>query len=367
MKKKKILFIIWSFTYGGGAERVLATLANAMPKDKYEIDILEYWHANVGDEKLDSNVTLLPPVVNSLKEGKIRRVLKMFLLYHIPSILRKKYIKKEYDVYISFNYMIPTFLLPKNKFTISWIHGDIYDLKNNRYNRNKQMKSLKEVNTIVAISENTYKSIVDVYPCYKDKVVIINNSYNFDKILAMGNLYKVEKKKNKKYLLFMGRYEDNKNPLYLLEVLKRIKDIDYQMIYMGRGELKDILISKISEYGLDDKITVLDYQKNPYPYIKNADIILGSSKSEGFPTTFVEGMIFAKPFISTVVGGVKELSNNSKCGFVCKDIDEYYQKLVLLLTDDKLYQKMSKDCLIYVKKYSCTNQVKELEKLLNNM
>ena len=40
MKKKKILFIIWSFTYGGGAERVLANIVNNLDKNRYDIDIL---------------------------------------------------------------------------------------------------------------------------------------------------------------------------------------------------------------------------------------------------------------------------------------------------------------------------------------
>ena len=106
MKKKKILFIIWSFTFGGGAERVLATLVNAMPKDKYEIDILEYWHSNINEEKVDDNINILKPVVDSLHEGKVRRVLKMFLLYFAPGILRKKYIKKDYDIEISYKQII---------------------------------------------------------------------------------------------------------------------------------------------------------------------------------------------------------------------------------------------------------------------
>ena len=40
MKKKKILFIIWSFTYGGGAEKILANLVNKLDSNKYDIDII---------------------------------------------------------------------------------------------------------------------------------------------------------------------------------------------------------------------------------------------------------------------------------------------------------------------------------------
>lgn len=369
MKKKKILFIIWSFTFGGGAERVLATLVNAMPKDKYEIDILEYWHSNINEEKVDDNINILKPVVDSLHEGKVRRVLKMFLLYFAPGILRKKYIKKDYDIEISFNYMIPSFLLRKTGKTIAWVHSDIYDLLDDKYKRLKQKKAWENTDYIVAISEKTYKSIIEIYPEFKNKTVIINNSYDFDSMLIKGNEIKLAKSANVKEILFMGRYDDRKNPLYLVEVLNNLKNkkLKYHVTFMGRGELKDALISKINEYQLSDNITVLDYQKNPYPYIKNADIIASTSKSEGFPTVFVEGMTFGHPFITTEVGGARELSNNGKCGLIAKDIDDYTHKLESLITDKELYKNMSNACVKYVKKYSTENQVKEIEKLISQI
>ena len=39
--KKKILFVIWSFSLGGGAEKMLSVLTRNLDIDKYEIDILE--------------------------------------------------------------------------------------------------------------------------------------------------------------------------------------------------------------------------------------------------------------------------------------------------------------------------------------
>ncbi len=367
MKKKKILFIIWSFTFGGGAERVLATLVNALPKDKYQVDILEYYHSNINEEKVNSNIGILTPVVDSLSEGRVKRIFKMFLLYMFPSKLRKKYIKKDYDVEISFNYMIPTFLLRKTGKTIAWIHGDIYDLLKSKYRRNKQRKNLRNTNYIVAISDKTYQSIIEVYPEFKDKTVIINNSYDFNAMKKKADEFSLNKDKGIKNILFLGRYDQNKNPLFLIEVLNKLTDLNYHVTFMGKGELKESLINKINEYKLSDKVDVLDYQKNPYPYIKNTDIIVGTSKSEGFPTVFVEGMFFGKPFVTTPVGGTNELSNNGKCGLIANNIDDYTQKLASLIKDEKIYQSMSQECIKYVKKYTHENQAKEIEKLINKI
>ena len=42
--KKKVLFYLWSFSLGGGAEKILATIVNNLDPDKYDIDILEMEH-----------------------------------------------------------------------------------------------------------------------------------------------------------------------------------------------------------------------------------------------------------------------------------------------------------------------------------
>lgn len=373
MDKKKgkinLLFIIWSFTYGGGAERVLSTLVNSLDKDKYNIDILEYWHSNINNEHVNNNVKLLNPVVDSIKENRISKVFKMMLLYIKPSILRKKYIRKNYDVEISYNYLIPTFLIKKTGKTIAWIHGDVYDLLDNKLKYYFQKKALKNVNYIVAISKKTFNSIIEVYPEYKDKTIIINNSYNFNTIIDKSNEFTIKKDEKLKQLLYLGRFDENKNPLYLIEVMKQLKEKKAmcKLIFMGCGDLKKQMEDKIEEYQLSNMITIMDYQKNPYPYIKQTDVIVGCSHSEGFPTVFVEGMIFGKPFVSTNVGGANELSNDSKCGLVAKTKEEYTDCLLELINNEEKYQKMSNECKKFVDKYSCEKQSKEVSKLIDNV
>ena len=59
MKKKKLLFIIWSYTSGGGAEVILANIVNNLDFTKYDVDILEYWHSDIQTLKTDKRVGLL--------------------------------------------------------------------------------------------------------------------------------------------------------------------------------------------------------------------------------------------------------------------------------------------------------------------
>ena len=40
MAKKKVLFFMWSYSLGGGAEKILSTVIRNLPKDKYDICLL---------------------------------------------------------------------------------------------------------------------------------------------------------------------------------------------------------------------------------------------------------------------------------------------------------------------------------------
>ena len=368
MKKKKILFIIWSFTYGGGAEKILANIINNLDKEKYEIDVIEYWHSNINNEKVNDNINILPPIIDSNNDNKIKKLFYKILLEHFPNALRKKYIKKKYDIEISFNYMIPTFLLSHSAKTIAWVHGDVYDLLDNKKNYRLQNNSFKDVNKIVAISDNTYESLEKVFPQYTDKLILINNGFNIEKIIKKAYEEEIPKE-DKKILLYINRFDENKNPLFVLDVAKKLVDrgYDFKLEYLGRGELEEKIKNRITELELNEYVEILGFKSNPYPYIKRSSIVLGCSKSEGFPTIFIEAIALGKPFVTTNVGGAKEISDNEKCGLIANDLEDYRNKVMALLDDEKKYNEFSKYGLKHSKKFDINSQIKKIEKLINEM
>lgn len=366
--KKKILFIIWSFTYGGGAEKILANIVNNLDPNKYEIDIIEYWHTNIKTEIVNDNVNILPPIIDADNDSKIKKGLYKLLLEIFPRFLRMKYIKKKYDVEISFNYLIPTFLLNKKCKSIAWIHGDIYDLKENKKNYFLQKRSFKYVDKIVAISDNTYNSIKKVYSCFADKVILLNNGYDIKEMISKSKSLEItEKEKNS--LLFINRFDANKNPLFALNVVKELdnRGIDFKLYYIGKGELEQEIIDNIKELKLENKVKILGYKNNPYPYIKNCDIVLGCSKTEGFPTIFIEAIALGKPFVTTAVGGSIEISDNQKCGLIADSFEDYVNDVELLINDKKMYMQFSKHGINHVKKFSLKSQIDKIEKLIEEI
>ena len=179
--KRKILFIIWSYTYGGGAESLLTMIVNHLNPEKYDISIIEYEHSDVKTEPVNDNIHILKPI-EKVETPDCQK--KGFQVYHTPEILIDRYIKGDYDLYVSFNYQIPTFLLPAETRNIAWIHGDVYDLASENAQRERKLQdtAFGKVEKIVAINDFTADSLIELFPNHRDKVVKIYNGIDINRV-----------------------------------------------------------------------------------------------------------------------------------------------------------------------------------------
>ncbi len=130
--KKKVLFFLWSFSLGGGAEKILATIANNLDPDKYDIDILEMEHYDKGYPDIADHVHILRPY----KSKRHSRFIESFLWrirFIFPNLIRSMLVKDDYDVEISFTIMNPPLPFSKRADVkrFEWIHGTIENMPEN--------------------------------------------------------------------------------------------------------------------------------------------------------------------------------------------------------------------------------------------
>ncbi len=364
--KKNILFIIYTHSLGGGAEKILTNIANRLDPEKYNIDILEYADYGVKEESIRQGITRCAPIVSMKKDGKIKRVWKNIQVYSYAGLLRRR--KKRYDLEISFNYLIPTFLLSGKCPAIAWFHGGVGNLKRSPYYRWLQRRSLKKVARLVTISENTRDSVLEVYPETADRLEVIYNGFDLTEITKAGD-EPCDIKLGTPSILYVGRLEEGKAPLVLLEVMRRLQREGKKVFlyYIGQGEKQGEIQEKIKEYELGSQVSLLGYQMNPYPLMKQSRAICMMSKNEGFPTVFAEGMSLGVPFISTPVGGVKELSDGGKCGRVVNSIEECAKAIEECVLDEEENRKMAEECLRHIRKFSLDEQIRQVEALIDEV
>lgn len=314
--RKKILFIISSFSTGGGAQSLLTRIVNNLDTSRYDISIIEIVHRGIKTEHTRPEIAVLPYIMRA-DDPEYKE--KMYRVYHEPWAMFDKYIGDHYDLYIAFTYMRPILLLPEGRRCISWMHGDIYNLLENRgkvpENRQLENEALYKVKKIISASDHTTQSVIDVHPDHREKLITIYNGIDIEATREKAKLPTDILLKSPS-MLFVGRLEDNKRPLRLLDILENVheKEPGVHLYFMGWGVQEEEVRDQIQRRGLGEFAHLLGYQENPFPIIVQCDVMCLLSKSEGFPMCLLEGVALDKPFIATDIGGAETLSNHQTCG-----------------------------------------------------
>ena len=136
------------------------------------------------------------------------------------------------------------------------------------------------------------------------------------------DLAKVKDKLNgKKTILFLCRISEEKRPIFIVKVFKKLleKDNQLMLLVVGDGpELKEMKnIAK--KDGVSENIIFFGMQKNVKPFYKIADVTVICSLVEGLTITTYESLAMGTPVVTADVGGQKELVDNT-CGSVVENI-----------------------------------------------
>lgn len=361
----KILFIIWSYSLGGGAEALLTTIVNHLDPRKYQIGILEFYHSSIKSEPVNSHIKVYDPITF---EGDREYHKKMYYTYHEPDKMIRNYVPEGYDIYVSFNYQVPSFLLPEGERNIAWIHGVVYDLAEagmERY-RYLQDKAFNKAARIVSISDMTARSIQTLFPGHLDKLVKIYNALDIRQVRE-----KADSDTNitleKKSIVCVGRLDDNKDPMRMLDIFFILSQKEYclHLYFLGKGELESQILLKANKYGLQQRVHILGYIDNPFPVIKQADVCCMVSRSEGFGMVLLESIALGVPFVSTDVGGAAMIANGERCGRIFETDEQAAECISELLNTPK--DVIGRECEESIRRFNLDMYISRIEELFDEV
>ncbi|MDE5591217.1 MAG: glycosyltransferase [Acetatifactor sp.] len=365
---KKILFIINCFSLGGGAEALLTTIVNNLDPEKYDISIIEFVHYSVKEEKTNCNIKVLPYIVNG--EDTEERRHQKYLLFHDTDNYIKQHIPEGYDLYIGFNYLAPAYLLPPGKNNILWIHGDVYDCLQEPMlieEHDQQNQMYNKAKKIIVISDRTEKSVLDVFPEQKDKLVKIYNGIDTEKVRRLSE-EDADISVMSPAVAVVGRLDNNKNPLRAVRILRLLHDMECRchMYFIGDGKLHEDVRALSKEEGLEEYVHLTGYLENPFPVMKGCDCMLMTSGSEGFQMSLLESLTLGVPFISTDVGASRMLVNeDNKCMVFEQDNSAAKGIYERLHETDK--EDVARECRNTALKYDIEKYIEKIERVLDSI
>ena len=189
-------------------------------------------------------------------------------------------------------------------------------------------------------------------------IKVISNGIDF-RIFDNSKWKEVKKKYNKngKLLLFIGRVAPEKNISYLLNRFSRVikKLPSTKLMIIGDGPSMNETKKKIEELGIKKNVILtgkIAYDELVTSSIfKACDLFVSASVTENQPMTVLEAQINGLPCVGINIRGMKDLIQNGYNGYLTEENnpDEFSNRIIELLSNDKLKNKMKKNTLKEVK------------------
>ena len=310
---------------------------------------------------------------NSLK-AKLYRKYWGGMLKLPESFMYKWFVKEKYDIEIAFMHGWSTKFISgsnnKNSKKIAWVHVDLVTwnrvdgvFKNLDHHKNAYSK----FNEVVCVSKTVKDGIEKKYGVKNAKVIY--NPINREKILKLSN-EKIEDIKftSKFKLISVGRLAEEKGYDRLLRVFKQLDDegFDLELTIIGSGEKYNELNDYIEENNLKDKVFLLGYRENPYKYVKNSDLFVCSSLSEGFSLVIGEAMAIGVPVVSVKCQGANEVLGFGEYGMlVNNDENSVCNGIKMLIDNKKLCDTYRTKAIERGRMFSIGGFIEEVEEILS--
>ena len=385
----KVLLVNKFFYLKGGAERYMFTLAEALKASGHEV----IYFSMQDDKNLSCNQSkyFVSPVAMS---GSFKA--KYNMVFHIayskeayskmlqllkdenPNLIVLNNIHKQLtcsviDAVKDYDKKIPIYWICHDLMTIcpsytmldghgniceKCIHGDFKNCLKNKCIHNSSLMSYLSYYEAKQIKKHKWYDKIDLFICpskfYKN--MLTKSEYIKSKIIWMRNPLSLDTKyevnnHDEGYILYFGRLSKEKGVKTLIDAME---GINYKLIVLGTGPMEDELHNYVRSQGISN-VEFKGFQsgENLRNYIRYARcIVLPSEWYENGPYSAMEAMALGKPLIVSSLGGLPELVEQGKNGYIYSTKQELKNCInEIIRLDDSLYTSMCSDSVEKAKTY----------------
>jgi L-malate glycosyltransferase len=197
--------------------------------------------------------------------------------------------------------------------------------------------SIEQSNGITTISKYLQARTVDVFGV-ANPIRVIPNFVNCD-------LYRPKPERGqRRQLIHVSNFRPVKRVLDCIRILKEVRrSVPAHLLMIGDGPDRGPAEMLAHDLGIAKDATFLGKQDHVERLLPDADVLLMPSETEAFGLAALEGMACGVPPIATRAGGTSELITDGVDGFLepVGDIATQAGRVVSLLTDDALYERVS--------------------------
>ncbi len=145
----------------------------------------------------------------------------------------------------------------------------------------------------------------------------------------------------------IARMDYQKNPWLFIRIAEQVieKTENVEFVYIGDGEYYKDVLDYVKNNGLDRFIKLKGFHPNPDVELMNFDIFLSTSLYEGMPYSLIEALSYKKPIVATDVVGNNEIVIDGYNGYLFNkdDAKEGAHKILDIIRKTNLYGTLSEN------------------------
>lgn len=250
--------------------------------------------------------------------------------------------------------------------------GDIFNLNGRIMTRVKRFV-LKHSDVVCPNSNATMEACKKIYD---REYVIVPMGIYMDQFIEKPPATSIQKKHslNEFTVLFVGRLAEVKGVKYLLEAARILKEegSSFKVLVVGDGPLKSEFEKYIKDNQLSSRVELVGWvasdQLNDYYSV--ADVFVGPSLSEPQGLVFCEALATGTPVIATKVGGIVDIVQEGKTGYLVSpgSSSEIAKELDQMIKNPKQTKKMAAAARPSVEsRFSWDSTIKRYSELFRNL
>lgn len=346
----KVLFIISSLG-AGGAEKICTTLLNYLCIS-YQCDLIVI-SGSTSAYEIDRRVNV---IFLNKKKGNIKTLEKILTIIKNVSSINQFIERKEKDgkpyslitAHLNMAYILSLFLKKRRHIMYIFHNPQSHNNMSVSLPYRTLFRCLFQNKKIGVVSTGIQDELVQKYGIKKNNIRVLWNPV--DITLIKEESIKLFSKR-RPYILGIGRLTSSKRFDRMIDVYKTGELYrKFDLIICGDGELKDKLENKIKQLGMEKYVFLLGFQRNPYVWMKNAELMLLTSDYEALPMCIIEGLAVGTKIVCADCDyGPRELLVDDLARFLVKPIDSVSQYLTCINNALQLYPKVQS---FYVERFS---------------
>lgn len=317
----RVLFHIRHFGVGG-IENALIGWLRALDRRHFRVGLSVALHTReleqVYRDRIPGDVRIHPLVPRSnwlvhlhqqRRDGQLGKSGRLLLGIAMETkgrtLLRRALLEleREYDLIIDFDLTLRKHAAAIRKPLVGFRHFGLWDRLNAKAAR--VGRAYRHYDCLVVLNEAMRAQALRLYGSSLPRIEVLPNAFDLDAIRAAAHEQVEDAMPGNPYVVCVARLDmPTKGLDTLVHAWHHMQQTHpgaggLQLVFVGDGNDRARLEALVRDHGLEEQVRFAGLQRNPFPWIGNARLLVLASRTEGMPNVLIEALALNTMTVST--------------------------------------------------------------------